>query len=81
MSGLTIRDLTVTMGTGQRARQIITGIDLDVPAGRITGLAGESGSGKTMTGLAALGLLPRAAVPPGASSTAGGTCSTCAGAS
>ena len=40
MSGLTIRDLTVTMGTGQRSRQIITGIDLDVPAGRITGLAG-----------------------------------------
>ncbi|MGN6428790.1 MAG: ABC transporter ATP-binding protein [Leifsonia sp.] len=58
MSGLTIRDLTVTMGTDQRSRQIITGIDLDVPAGRITGLAGESGSGKTMTGLATLGLLP-----------------------
>ena len=49
MSGLTIRDLTVTMGTGQRARQIITGIDLDVPAGRITGPPGASRAGPTLS--------------------------------
>jgi ABC-type microcin C transport system duplicated ATPase subunit YejF len=32
-----------------------------VPAGQVTGLAGESGSGKSMTALAVLGLLPPAA--------------------
>nr|WP_276611930.1 ABC transporter ATP-binding protein [Kineococcus vitellinus] len=37
------------------------GVDLDVPAGRVTGLAGESGSGKTLTGMAVLGLPPRGA--------------------
>lgn len=58
MSGLSIRNLTMSIGTGESAKHILRGIDLEVPAGRITGLAGESGSGKTMTGLAALGLLP-----------------------
>jgi peptide/nickel transport system ATP-binding protein len=58
VSGLSIRNLTMSIGTGESAKHILRGIDLEVPAGRITGLAGESGSGKTMTGLAALGLLP-----------------------
>lgn len=58
MSGLSVRNLTMSIGTGESAKHILRGIDLEVPAGRITGLAGESGSGKTMTGLAALGLLP-----------------------
>jgi len=58
VSGLSIRNLTMSIGSGERAKHILRGIDLEVPAGRITGLAGESGSGKTMTGLAALGLLP-----------------------
>ncbi|MDT7647863.1 MAG: peptide/nickel transport system ATP-binding protein [Pseudonocardiales bacterium] len=38
--------------------EILRGVDLSLAAGRIQGLAGESGSGKTMTGLAVLGLLP-----------------------
>jgi peptide/nickel transport system ATP-binding protein len=38
--------------------EILRGVDLSLDAGRIQGLAGESGSGKTMTGLAVLGLLP-----------------------
>jgi peptide/nickel transport system ATP-binding protein len=52
---LSIRDLSVTIGPAT----ILDGVSLDLPAGQITGLAGESGSGKSMTALAVLGLLPR----------------------
>ena len=51
---LTITDLRVAIA----GTQILRGIDLSLTSGRIQGLAGESGSGKTMTGLAVLGLLP-----------------------
>jgi oligopeptide/dipeptide ABC transporter ATP-binding protein len=44
--------------------RVVDGIDLDVEAGQIAGIAGESGSGKTMTMMGLLGLLP-----PGASVT------------
>jgi peptide/nickel transport system ATP-binding protein len=53
-NGLSIRGLTLELGH----KPILCGIDLDVPAGTIAGLAGESGSGKTMTGLAICGLAP-----------------------
>lgn len=51
---LRIRDLTIDIG-----RPLVHGISLDLVPGRIHGLAGESGSGKTLTSLAVLGLLPR----------------------
>ncbi len=57
-AGLAIRDLKVEISSGKSSNIILKGIDVDVPAGRITGLAGESGSGKTMTALAVCGLLP-----------------------
>ncbi|GLK16138.1 ATP-binding cassette domain-containing protein [Herbiconiux flava] len=49
ISGLRIRT---------RTHAIVDGIDLALERGGIHGLAGESGSGKTMTALAVLGLLP-----------------------
>jgi ABC-2 type transport system ATP-binding protein len=39
-------------------RTAIDGIDFDIPAGRIVGLIGPNGSGKTTTLKAALGLIP-----------------------
>ena len=56
-TGVTIRDLELRLGS----KQILDGIDLDVPAGVVTGLAGESGSGKTITGLTVIGLQPAGA--------------------
>ncbi|MCY7288669.1 MAG: ABC transporter ATP-binding protein [Cryobacterium sp.] len=52
--GLSITDLTLAIGDAE----ILRGISFDVPAGEITGLAGESGSGKTMTGMTVCGLQP-----------------------
>ncbi|PPF78350.1 ABC transporter ATP-binding protein [Subtercola sp. Z020] len=56
--GLELRGLTLELGAKGNLKQILRGIDLDIPGGSITGLAGESGSGKTMTGLAICGLQP-----------------------
>ncbi|MEP6800084.1 MAG: ATP-binding cassette domain-containing protein, partial [Lapillicoccus sp.] len=50
-----VRGLTLSIGRSE----ILRGVDLSVPNGAITGLAGESGSGKTMTGLAICGLQPQ----------------------
>src|ERR1700743_3245164 len=58
MSILTVADLHIDLRTSTGPRPIVDGIDLTLERGRIHGLAGESGSGKTMTALAILGLLP-----------------------
>jgi peptide/nickel transport system ATP-binding protein len=52
--GFSVKNLRLTIG----ATEILRGISFDVPAGKIIGLSGESGSGKTTTGLAVCGLLP-----------------------
>ncbi|MFJ3403024.1 dipeptide ABC transporter ATP-binding protein [Promicromonospora sp. NPDC090134] len=52
---LDLRGLTVRTGSG---RALLSDLSLRVAAGERVGLIGESGSGKTMTALAALGLLP-----------------------
>ncbi|MBS7812059.1 ABC transporter ATP-binding protein [Roseococcus pinisoli] len=54
---LSIRDLTVEFGGAPALR----GISLDVHPGEAVGMVGESGCGKSVTWLAALGLLPRTA--------------------
>ena len=61
MTAMTISDLHITLPTSSGPREIVAGIDIALTPGRIHGLAGESGSGKTMTALAILNLLPRGA--------------------
>jgi len=63
---LSIRDLTIDIG-----RPLVKGVSLELLPGRIRGLAGESGSGKTLTSLAVLGLLPRQARTGGSITLAG----------
>ncbi|MBJ7457448.1 MAG: ABC transporter ATP-binding protein [Thermoleophilia bacterium] len=53
--------------TGPSGAVLVDGVDLDLAAGEVTALVGESGAGKSLTGLALLGL-----VPPPARMEAGG---------
>lgn len=58
---LDIRDLHVEIGGPGRSRPVLRGIDLTVEPGRVRGLVGESGAGKTMVARAVLGVMPTAA--------------------
>jgi len=55
-SYLTIKNLTVRLKNGA---PILRAVSLDVAAGQVHGLVGESGAGKSMIGKAVLGTLPR----------------------
>lgn len=56
---LSISGLTVRIRAAPAIR-LVRDLSLEIAPGEILGLAGESGSGKTLTGLAVLGLLPAA---------------------
>jgi peptide/nickel transport system ATP-binding protein len=58
MALLDIRGLTVTIPTPAGAVQAVRHVDLQIERGAIHGLIGESGCGKTMSGMALLGLAP-----------------------
>ncbi|GAA0381398.1 ABC transporter ATP-binding protein [Acrocarpospora corrugata] len=58
---LEVEDLTVWLATRRGPRMAVDGLSFQVDSGEIFGIAGESGSGKTMTAMALLGLLPHAA--------------------
>ncbi len=55
---LSVRDLTVHYRTEGGTVRAIDGAVLDVPAGSIVGLVGESGCGKSTFGRALMGVLP-----------------------
>jgi len=54
---LVVRDLAIELG----GHRVVDGVSFDVPDGARVGLIGESGSGKSLTALAILGLLPEGA--------------------
>lgn len=58
---LEVRDLTVDID----GLRVVDGVSFDVPDGARVGLIGESGSGKSLTALAILGLLPAGASAAG----------------
>lgn len=58
---LVVKDLTIDVGD----RRLVDGISFEVPDGARLGIIGESGSGKSLTALAILGLLPDGAVAGG----------------
>jgi oligopeptide/dipeptide ABC transporter ATP-binding protein len=58
---LRIEGLTVSIPTDDGLARILDQADLAVPSGRIVGVVGESGCGKSTVVRAVLGILPRAA--------------------
>ncbi len=55
---LTVSNLMIGFGAGERYRPAVEGLDLAVERRSTLGIVGESGSGKSVTALAVLGLLP-----------------------
>ncbi len=54
---LELRQLSVTFATNYLSIPVVRGVDLQVGQGEIIGLVGESGCGKSVTCMAAMGLL------------------------
>ena len=62
MSLLRVENLSVTIG----GAAVLSAVSFEARPGEVFGLIGESGSGKSMTALAAMGLLPEGAARTGA---------------
>ena len=62
---LQVEQLRVKLPTPSGFATVVDGVDYNVERAQVFGVAGESGSGKTMSMLALLGLLPEGAVVEG----------------
>jgi peptide/nickel transport system ATP-binding protein len=58
---LEVRDLTVQFPTRRGTLTAVDSVSFSIAPGEVLGVVGESGAGKSMTGLAVIGLLE----PPG----------------
>ncbi len=61
MSLLEVEGLRVSLRAASGMVTVVDGVDYHVEEGEVFGVAGESGSGKTISMLALLGLLPEGA--------------------
>ena len=59
---LSVKDLVVDFKTRNGNARVLDHVSLDISAGKILGIVGESGCGKSMTALSIMGLVPD---PPG----------------
>jgi peptide/nickel transport system ATP-binding protein len=62
---LEVRDLSVRFDTDEGTVHAVDGMALDLTAGEVLGIVGESGCGKSVTALSILGLLPKTATVTG----------------
>jgi peptide/nickel transport system permease protein len=62
---LTVEGLSIRIPRAYGDTEVVSGVSFTVGAGECVGLVGESGCGKTLTGLALLGLLPAEAEASG----------------
>ncbi len=62
---LEVEGLRVRLATSRGSVTVVDGVDYTVQAGEVFGIAGESGSGKTLSMLALFGLLPEGALVDG----------------
>lgn len=67
MTLLAIKDLSLSIGD----TEILHDIDLEMQAGEVVAITGESGSGKSLTAFSVMGLLPHGSVARGAVSLDG----------
>ena len=58
---LSVRNLQVEFASRRGALRAINGVSFDIAKGEVLGVVGESGAGKSVTGLAVIGLID----PPG----------------
>ena len=58
---LSVAGLTVSVRSEDGEREVVSDLSFDLRAGETLCIAGESGSGKSMTALAIMGLLPKPA--------------------
>src|SRR5258708_17843179 len=58
---LSVRNLQLPFATRRAALRAIDGVSFDIAKGEVLGVVGESGAGKSVTGLAVIGLID----PPG----------------
>ncbi len=59
-----VKDLSVEFGEGAQAARVVKGVSFNISKGETVALVGESCSGKTVSALSILRLLPQSASHP-----------------